>query len=139
MSSAAHVPVMVEETMEGLQVHPGGTYVDCTLGAGGHSRAILERIQPGGRVLGIDRDLQALELARQSLADFGDCIMLAQGNFSDLTTVCTEKGFTENDGILFDLGVSSMQLDTGERGFSFQREAPLDMRFDMTERHAAIP
>jgi len=137
MSSAAHVPVMVKETMEGLQVHPGGTYVDCTLGAGGHSHAILEQIYPQGRILGIDRDTQALELARQVLAEYGDCVVLAQGNFADITTICTDAGFTENDGILFDLGVSSMQLGTSERGFSFQHEAPLDMRFDMNEGPSA--
>jgi 16S rRNA (cytosine1402-N4)-methyltransferase len=128
----AHVPVMVTEAMEALNAHPGGWYVDCTLGAGGHSRAILERIQPGGRLLGIDADPMALETAARTLSTFGDAFVAAQANFSELSRVCERQGFTANDGILFDLGVSSMQLDIAERGFSFQREAPLDMRFDTT-------
>ncbi len=132
-SSAAHVPVMVTEAMEGLQTHPGGSYVDCTLGAGGHARAILERIQPSGRLLGIDADSAALELAGRALSEFGESIVFAQGNFAELGSICQQQGFTSNDGMLFDLGISSMQLGTAERGFSFQREAPLDMRFDMSE------
>ncbi len=125
-----HVPVMVTEAMEALKVHPGGRYVDCTLGAGGHARAILERNQPEGSLLGIDADPVALEAAGRTLSGFGAAVVLAQANFSGLGQVCREHGFAANDGILFDLGVSSMQLDTAERGFSFQREAPLDMRFD---------
>jgi len=132
-SPAPHVPVMVTEAMEGLRTSPGGTYVDCTLGAGGHSRAILERIQPTGRLLGIDADPTALQLAGQTLSEFGESFVSAQGNFSNLESICREKGFTSNDGILFDLGISSMQLASAERGFSFQREAPLDMRFDTTQ------
>ncbi|MCK5212481.1 MAG: 16S rRNA (cytosine(1402)-N(4))-methyltransferase RsmH [Dehalococcoidia bacterium] len=124
---------MVTEAMEGLRTSPGGTYVDCTLGAGGHSRAILERIQPTGRLLGIDADPAALRLAGQALSEFGESFVSAQGNFSNLESICREKGFTSNDGILFDLGISSMQLASAERGFSFQREAPLDMRFDTTQ------
>jgi len=124
---------MVTEAMEGLRTSPGGTYVDCTLGAGGHSRAILERIQPTGRLLGIDADPAALQLAGQTLSEFGESFVSAQGNFSNLESICREKGFTSNDGILFDLGISSMQLASAERGFSFQREAPLDMRFDTTQ------
>jgi len=123
---------MVTEAMEALNVRPGGWYVDCTLGAGGHARAILERNQPGGRLLGIDADLSALEAARLALNAFGGAVTLAQANFSELSRVCHAHGFNTNDGILFDLGVSSMQLDTAGRGFSFQREAPLDMRFDTT-------
>ena len=128
----AHVPVMVTEAMEALNAHPGGWYVDCTLGAGGHSRAILERIQPGGHLLAIDADPVAVERAAVRLGEFGNAVVLAQANFSDLRAVCETHGFTTNDGILFDLGISSVQLDTAERGFSFQREAPLDMRFDTT-------
>lgn len=130
---APHIPVMVTEAMEGLQTHPGGTYVDCTLGAGGHSRAILERIQPSGKLLSIDADHAAIELAHQTLSDFGPSLTLAQGNFSNLETICRENGFDSTDGIFFDLGISSMQLDSADRGFSFQREAPLDMRFDTTD------
>ena len=133
MSPAAHIPVMVSESIEGLRVHPGGGYVDCTLGAGGHARAILERIQPGGRLLGIDADPLALEIATTSLGEFGDSFVPAHGNFAELDSICRLHGFAANDGMLFDLGLSSMQVDTAERGFSFQRDAPLDMRFDTTQ------
>ncbi len=91
--------------MEALNVHPGGWYVDCTLGAGGHARAILERNQPDGRLLGIDADPVALESAGTALGAFGDAVTLAQANFSQLAQVCRQSGFTANDGILFDLGV----------------------------------
>ena len=128
---------MVAEAMEALNVHPGGRYVDCTLGAGGHARAILERIQPEGRLLGIDADPVALETAALFLSDFASAVVLAQSNFAELGQVCREHGFATNDGILFDLGVSSMQLDIADRGFSFQREAPLDMRFDTTSGPSA--
>jgi len=137
LPSKAHVPVMVAEAMEALNVHPGGRYVDCTLGAGGHARAILERIQPEGRLLGIDADSVALETAALFLSDFKSAVVLAQSNFAELGQVCREQGFDANDGILFDLGVSSMQLDIADRGFSFQREAPLDMRFDTTSGPSA--
>jgi 16S rRNA (cytosine1402-N4)-methyltransferase len=133
MSPAAHVPVMVAEAMEGLSVHAGGLYVDCTLGAGGHARAILERITPGGKLLGIDADPSALELAAHSLGEFGGAFVPAHGNFAELEVICAQRGFAANDGMLFDLGLSSMQVDTPERGFSFQREAPLDMRFDTSQ------
>ncbi len=133
MSPAAHIPVMVAEAVEGLRVHPGGTFVDCTLGVGGHARAILERIQPGGRLLGIDADPLALELATRSLGEFGDSFVPVHGNFAELDGIGRLHGFTANDGILFDLGLSSMQVDTTERGFSFQRDAPLDMRFDTSQ------
>ncbi len=124
---------MVAEAMEGLSVHAGGLYVDCTLGAGGHARAILERITPGGKLLGIDADPSALELAAHSLGEFGGAFVPAHGNFAELEVICTQRGFAANDGMLFDLGLSSMQVDTPERGFSFQREAPLDMRFDTSQ------
>jgi 16S rRNA (cytosine1402-N4)-methyltransferase len=137
LPSTAHVPVMVTEAMEALNVHPGGRYVDCTLGAGGHARAILERIKPDGRLLGIDADPVALETAAHNLAEFGHALVLAHSNFAELEQTCREHGFTESDGVLFDLGVSSMQLDTAGRGFSFQREAPLDMRFDPTSGPSA--
>lgn len=137
MPSTAHVPVMVTEAMEALNAHPGGWYVDCTLGAGGHARAILERILPEGRLLGIDADPAAIEEARRTLATYGDAVVLAHGNFGDVGSICREQGFEETDGMLFDLGVSSVQLDTAGRGFSFQREAPLDMRFDTTASPSA--
>ncbi len=128
---------MVTEVMEALQPQQGGKYVDCTVGAGGHARAILERIEPGGRLLGIDADDAAIALARENLAPFQSMATLVKGNFSELNDLCTRYGFTSNTGILMDLGVSSMQLNSAERGFSFQREAPLDMRFDSAEGPSA--
>jgi 16S rRNA (cytosine1402-N4)-methyltransferase len=124
-----HAPVLLEETIEALAVAPGGTYIDGTLGGGGHAEAILERIGAGGRLLGIDRDPEALALARTRLARFpGVCIV--HGAFADMMAIAHQHGFDAVDGILLDIGVSSMQLETPSRGFSFQHDAPLDMRMD---------
>jgi 16S rRNA (cytosine1402-N4)-methyltransferase len=130
MSLPAHTPVMVNETIEGLRPSCGGHFVDCTVGSGGHARAILERISPAGKLLGIDADPEAIRIAQDSLSDYGEAVVLVNDSFVNLQPICEEHDFHPVDGILFDLGVSSMQLDTAERGFSFQREAPLDMRFD---------
>ena len=137
IASMAHIPVMVTEVMEALQPQPGELYVDCTVGAGGHARAILERSGPDGQLLGIDADPSAIELARENLSSFGPRVTLARGNFSELKSICESHGFVRNAGILMDLGVSSMQLNTAERGFSFQHEAPLDMRFDSAQGTSA--
>ena len=104
--------------------------VDCTVGLGGHSRLILERIQPGGRLLGIDRDEVALEVARARLSGGGRRLALRHGDFRDLALISREAGFDRVDGVLFDLGVSSPQLDDPARGFSFRQDGPLDMRMD---------
>lgn len=104
--------------------------VDCTVGLGGHSRLILERIQPGGRLLGIDRDEVALEVARARLSGGGRRLVLRHGDFRDLALISREAGFDRVDGVLFDLGVSSPQLDDPARGFSFRQDGPLDMRMD---------
>jgi len=125
-----HVPVMVDEAIEGLQPQPGGCFVDCTVGLGGHAQAILGRILPSGRLLGIDVDPEAIRLAQVELSDYGRAVILINDNFVNLEAICREYDFYPVDGILFDLGISSWQLDTAQRGFSFQREAPLDMRFD---------
>lgn len=130
MSLPAHTPVMVNETIEGLQPGRGGHFVDCTVGHGGHARAILERISPTGKLLGIDADPEAIRTAQDRLSDYGEAIVLVNDSFVNLRAICEKYDFCPVDGILFDLGISSMQLDTAERGFSFQREAPLDMRFD---------
>jgi 16S rRNA (cytosine1402-N4)-methyltransferase len=124
-----HVPVLLREVVEALAVRPGGRYVDCTLGAGGHAQAILEAASPDGELLGIDLDPEALATARQRLAAFGERITLVEGNFSQVGDLCRERGFAPVQGILFDLGLSSLQLEEESRGFSFQREGPLDMRF----------
>ncbi len=127
--TAVHIPVMVAEAIEALAVRPGGRYVDCTVGGGGHAQAILEAASPGGMLLGIDADPEALAAARERLAPFGDRALLWEANFAQVEDVCREIGFVPAQGILFDLGLSSLQLDEAERGFSFQREGPLDMRF----------
>ncbi len=133
MSLPTHIPVMVNEVTEGLQPHPGGHFVDCTVGLGGHARAILERISPTGRLLGIDADPEAIKVAQAELSNYGESLVLVNDSFANLEDICRLCSFYPVDGILFDLGVSSVQLDTAERGFSFQREAPLDMRFDRTQ------
>ena len=123
-----HAPVLIEETVQHLAVQAGGRYVDCTVGAGGHSRAIMEAASPGGLLLGLDADPEALAIAAETLEPFGDAVRLVESNFRSLGRVCSQSNFTPVHGVLFDLGMSSMQL-AGERGFSFQTEAPLDMRF----------
>src|ERR1700737_343787 len=124
-----HTPVMLEEVLEWLRVKPDGTYVDATLGAGGHSAAIAQKLT-SGRVLSLDRDAQALELARERLKTFGEKVTLVQAPFSRIAEAANGWGFPGVDGVLADLGVSSMQLDQAERGFSFREAGPLDMRMD---------
>ena len=120
---------MVEEVLLALAVQPGGRYVDSTLGAGGHAEAVLEAASPGGLLLGLDADPRALSVARARLASFGDAALLLERNFRDVGAICRAHGFAPVHGVLFDLGLSSMQLSDEARGFSFQTEAPLDMRF----------
>jgi 16S rRNA (cytosine1402-N4)-methyltransferase len=129
-AAPVHVPVLLEETLRLLQPRVGGRYIDATTGLGGHSARIAEAIGPDGRLLCIDQDPQALELARTTLSPFGRRISVARANFRDLAAVARAEGFERVDGILFDLGVSSLQLGTPERGFSFGLEGPLDMRMD---------
>ncbi len=110
-------------------MRPGGRFIDGTVGTGGHAEAILRGSSPGGRLLGIDADPKALEIARRRLAPCGDAVTLVNDNFSHLEEICRAEGFLAADGILLDLGLSSLQLDDAERGFSFRLDAPLDMRF----------
>lgn len=135
---AQHVPVMVAETLDLLapERRPGGWFVDATLGLGGHAEALLERA-PEARLLGIDRDPQALELAARRLARFGDRVRLENANFHHLEPALVRLGFRGVAGVLADLGVSSLQLDTPERGFSFRFDGPLDMRMGLEEVTAA--
>ena len=121
---------MPEEVLRFLNPQPGGVFLDGTLGGGGHSRLILEKSSPNGFLIGIDRDPEALERASLNLNCFKPRFFLFHGNYSQMDQALTEAGFDSLDGILLDLGVSSHQLDKGERGFSFSREAPLDMRMD---------
>ncbi len=132
-----HVPVMVEEVVEGLAVVPGGRYVDCTVGTGGHAEAIMEAASPGGLLLGLDVDGEALAVARKRLERFGEDIRLVEANYRDLLRVCRSYNFVPVHGVLFDLGLSSFQLAHPQRGFSFQVEGPLDMRFDPSQELTA--
>jgi 16S rRNA (cytosine1402-N4)-methyltransferase len=123
-----HIPVLREEVLALLQPGPGGRYLDVTVGLGGHAEAILRSCEPAGTLVGIDRDAEALTLARQRLAPFGSRASLVQGRYEQLTELVGPAA--EFDGILFDLGASSLQLDSAVRGFSFAHEGPLDMRMD---------
>ena len=125
-----HQPVLYHEIIHALQPQNAGQYVDGTVGAGGHAHGILEACTPDGRLLGLDVDPQAIALAREILAPYGERVRLIQASYDSLTETLREIGWETVDGILLDLGLSSMQLDTPERGFSFQQDAPLDMRFD---------
>ena len=124
-----HVPVMLRECIEGLAIRPDGVYLDGTLGRGGHSEAIARRLTEG-RLIGIDRDPQAIKEAGERLAPFGERVTLIHGRFSELERILRELRIPAVDGMLFDLGVSSPQLDDGARGFSYRTDAPLDMRMD---------
>lgn len=123
--------------MEALNVHPGGLYVDCTLGGGGHARAILERSQPDGRLLALDADPAAVDVAKGNLAAYESRVVFINENFRRLKEVCNALAFRPVDGILFDLGLSSLQLQDVERGFSFKLDAPLDMRYDPRQPQTA--
>nr|PZN40354.1 MAG: 16S rRNA (cytosine(1402)-N(4))-methyltransferase [Bacillota bacterium] len=125
-----HIPVMLEEVLAALAIRPDGTYVDCTVGGGGHSAAICARLGPRGRLLALDQDPAAVAAAAERLAPFGDRVRLRRANFERVAEVAREEGLAPVDGILMDLGVSSPQLDTPERGFSYREDAPLDMRMD---------
>jgi len=127
MSATTHIPVLLEETIEALDVQPGGRYIDCTLGAGGHAAAILEHSSPGGQLLGIDADPRAIKIARARLEAYSSSTLLINQNFANLRAICIKYDFFPVHGILFDLGLSSLQLENS-RGFSFQHDAPLDMR-----------
>jgi 16S rRNA (cytosine1402-N4)-methyltransferase len=128
-AAAPHTPVLLHSTVELLNVRPGGRFVDCTVGTGGHAEAILQHCAPGGSLLGIDADPKALDIARQRLSPYGLAVTLVNDNFKHLEDICQSHNFGRADGILLDLGISSLQLDDTERGFSFRFDAPLDMRF----------
>jgi len=129
-----HVPVLLDEVVGALQVRPGGRYIDCTVGEGGHAAAVLKH---GGLVLGIDADPNAIEVSGERLKSYGDKAILINDNFANLESIASVHGFIPANGILFDLGMSSLQLADAERGFSFQAEGPLDMRFDQSQYMSA--
>ena len=128
----SHTPVLLNEALEYLRPKSGGIYIDGTLGLGGHTKEILKRSGPDGRVIGIDRDPDALRITKERLIEFGKRVEFIHGSFSEMGSMLSELGIKEVEGILLDLGVSSLQIDTEQRGFSFLRDAPLDMRMDTT-------
>lgn len=125
-----HTPVLLEETLHYLAVKTGGSYIDCTTGLGGHSARIAEAMGPEGRLLCVDQDREALELARMKLSANGRRISFVHGNFRDIASLAAREGFEGVDGILMDLGISSMQIGRAERGFAFGLDGPLDMRMN---------
>lgn len=133
MEPTNHRSVMLEQVIELLQPRSGGRYVDLTLGTGGHARRILEASSPDGLVLGLDRDPDVIRRAKENLKSFGERLRAFHGRFSQLPRALDQAGWKSVDGMLADLGVSSLQLENSERGFSFQQKGPLDMRMDPTE------
>jgi len=134
--NAPHTPVLLDEVLEWLRIRPDGIYVDATLGAAGHSEAIAERLD-SGRLISLDQDAQALQIARERLKKFGSKVNCVLSPFSRIAEVVQELGIPKVDGVLADLGVSSMQLDRPERGFSFREAGPLDMRMSDAEELTA--
>ncbi len=128
----SHYSVMKSECIDALSINPCGVYVDCTLGGAGHSAEIAARLD-SGLLIGIDRDIEAIAAGRGRLTPFGDRVRLVNDNFSNIKQIVNELGFASVDGILFDLGVSSYQLDNAQRGFSYRFDAPLDMRMSQSD------
>ncbi len=132
-----HVPVLLNEMLNLLVTNPAGIYIDGTLGRGGHATEILKMLSPEGRLIGLDRDIEAIRQTEETLKEFGEQAIQIHGNFADMKTLCKTVGVSEVDGILLDLGVSSPQLDVAERGFSFGKDGPLDMRMDQSQGRSA--
>ena len=132
-----HISVLLNETVDSLSVHPGGVYVDGTLGGGGHSLEIAKRLGGEGTLIGIDRDEAAVSAAGARLSQFGETVRIVRGNYSSMPEIVKDLGYAKVDGIVLDLGVSSYQLDEAERGFSYMHDAPLDMRMDRRETRTA--
>ena len=137
MENFHHVTVLLQETVDSIKPQPGGIYVDCTLGGAGHSSEIVKKIIPGGLLIGIDQDPVALKAAREKLAEHRENVKLVHANFVDIKKVLADLAIEAVDGIIFDLGVSSPQLDVGERGFSYKQDAPLDMRMNSGDQVTA--
>jgi len=135
--TAQHIPVMPAQVLDGLAVRPGRRYCDATVGLGGHTEQILELSAPDGEVVAIDRDAAALEHSRQRLAPYAGRVRFCQGNFADVVSILKGLGLVPVDGLLLDLGVSSLQLDAAQRGFSFSADGPLDMRMDPAQGQSA--
>lgn len=133
----SHRSVLLDECMEGLAIRPNGIYIDGTAGGAGHSSEIARRLTEGGRLIALDQDETAFRIASERLSVFGDRATVVRSNFQNLDSVCDMLGIEQIDGLLLDLGVSSYQLDTAERGFSYQADAPLDMRMDHRQELSA--
>lgn len=129
-ASLAHQPVLYQETIDSMRPAPGGQYLDGTVGAGGHAWGLLEGSAPDGRLLALDVDPEALSIARERLSSFGKRVSLRKASYGQMSELCEAEGFSALNGVLLDLGASSMQFDQAKRGFSFSKEGPLDMRFD---------
>lgn len=132
-----HNPVLLEEVSHFLNPMPGKIIIDATMGGGGHAEEIARRIQPGGILIGMDRDSESLKIARERLKEFQATVKLVNKNFKDIKEAITDLGIGEVDGILFDLGISSIQMEAAERGFSIKNTGPLDMRMDRNQRLTA--
>ena len=132
-----HVSVLLHETVDGLNVRPDGTYVDATLGGGGHAYEVCSRLNDKGRFIGIDQDADAIEAAGKRLEGFGEKVTIIRSNYRDMKPELRKRGIDSVDGIVLDLGVSSYQLDTAERGFSYRADATLDMRMDQRQKMTA--
>ena len=132
-----HTPVLLEEALHFLDPLKGGAFIDATVGAGGHSAAIQERTAPSGRLLAMDRDSEALELARRRMEAYASRTVFVRANFGDIAEVARQEGFLGVDGVIADLGVSSMMLGDADRGFSFRLDGPLDMRMDRRQQLTA--
>ncbi len=132
-----HVSVLLEETIENLNIKPDGIYVDGTLGGGGHAYEVCRCLSDKGRFVGIDQDEAAIAAGSERLKEFGDKVSIVRSNYSNMKQVLTQLGINSVDGIVLDLGVSSYQLDTAERGFSYMEDAPLDMRMDQRQTKTA--
>jgi 16S rRNA (cytosine1402-N4)-methyltransferase len=132
-----HKPVLLEEVVELMRIRPGGRYIDGTLGSAGHAKAILERAGANGELLGIDRDADALARAAENLSAWGARALLEHGDFADMSIIAKRRGMEGVDGVLLDLGMSSDQVDTPDRGFSFLHDGPLDMRMDRSQAATA--
>lgn len=132
-----HTSVLLHETVDSLNIRPDGIYVDGTLGGGGHAGEVAKRLGPGGRLIGIDQDADAIRAASEHLAAYQDKVTIVRNNYVNICQVLAELGIEKVDGIYLDLGVSSYQLDTAERGFTYREDAPLDMRMDQRNSQTA--
>lgn len=137
MNTASHVPVLFDEVLALLQPKANGRYIDGTVGAGGHTAGLLQKSAPSGRILVFDKDAEAIAFAQKQLTSFGDRVIYVHASYAEMGTLAPAHGFSEVDGILLDLGLSSRQLDDAQRGFSFMKEGPLDMRFDTSQGETA--